>query len=305
MTKDSSPRASLLVVRGVDGVGWDEVAAVTLESGEVRARDRARRPPRSGRGAGPRGDVRDTAWGLCGAGRLSGARRCRSRSARPGGRANLQRTGGADRRRTTGARRRGLRSCRRRADQSRLLEPLQTSRCFTGVSVVDGLATLVRGQKLPVFSVGGLPHLELAAQIASQAHVEGEPLCHRVRRARTSARRRCTPSAACSRGAPRRARRAGAVRRRRRRGCCPGALLTRGWRGGCRAPGVRSRASRARGAGGSDQLLRGAPPGVSRARRSAQSPRVPRLPLQRPRVPARARGQDPRSPRVTHPAPRC
>ena len=46
---------------------------------------------------------------------------------------------------------------------------------FTGVSVVDGLATLVRGQKLPVFSVGGLPHLELAAQIASQAHVEGEP----------------------------------------------------------------------------------------------------------------------------------
>ena len=43
------------------------------------------------------------------------------------------------------------------------------------MSAVDGLATLVRGQKLPVFSVGGLPHLELAAQIASQAHVEGEP----------------------------------------------------------------------------------------------------------------------------------
>jgi V/A-type H+-transporting ATPase subunit B len=45
----------------------------------------------------------------------------------------------------------------------------------TGVSVVDGLATLVRGQKLPIFSVGGLPHLELAAQIAAQATVSGEP----------------------------------------------------------------------------------------------------------------------------------
>ena len=46
---------------------------------------------------------------------------------------------------------------------------------ITGVSSIDGLATLVRGQKLPIFSVGGLPHLELAAQIAVQAHVAGEP----------------------------------------------------------------------------------------------------------------------------------
>jgi V/A-type H+-transporting ATPase subunit B len=45
----------------------------------------------------------------------------------------------------------------------------------TGVSAIDGLATLVRGQKLPIFSVGGLPHLELAAQVASQAHAGGEP----------------------------------------------------------------------------------------------------------------------------------
>jgi V/A-type H+-transporting ATPase subunit B len=44
---------------------------------------------------------------------------------------------------------------------------------LTGVSAVDGLATLVRGQKLPIFSVGGLPHLELAIQIAAQARVEG------------------------------------------------------------------------------------------------------------------------------------
>lgn len=44
------------------------------------------------------------------------------------------------------------------------------------VSVIDGLATLVRGHKLPIFSVGGLPHLELAAQIAAQATAGDEPL---------------------------------------------------------------------------------------------------------------------------------
>ena len=46
---------------------------------------------------------------------------------------------------------------------------------ITGVSAIDGLATLVRGQKLPIFSVGGLPHLELAAQVAANARTEGEP----------------------------------------------------------------------------------------------------------------------------------
>jgi V/A-type H+-transporting ATPase subunit B len=46
---------------------------------------------------------------------------------------------------------------------------------LTGVSAIDGLTTLVRGQKLPVFSVAGLPHLELATQIAAQASVAGEP----------------------------------------------------------------------------------------------------------------------------------
>jgi V/A-type H+-transporting ATPase subunit B len=42
----------------------------------------------------------------------------------------------------------------------------------TGVSAIDGLNTLVRGQKLPVFSGAGLPHAELAAQIARQAKVK-------------------------------------------------------------------------------------------------------------------------------------
>ncbi len=43
----------------------------------------------------------------------------------------------------------------------------------TGISAIDGLNTLVRGQKLPVFSASGLPHAELAAQIARQAKVLG------------------------------------------------------------------------------------------------------------------------------------
>jgi V/A-type H+-transporting ATPase subunit B len=43
----------------------------------------------------------------------------------------------------------------------------------TGISAIDGLNTLVRGQKLPVFSGAGLPHAQLAAQIARQAQVLG------------------------------------------------------------------------------------------------------------------------------------
>ena len=44
----------------------------------------------------------------------------------------------------------------------------------TGISAIDGLNTLVRGQKLPIFSGSGLPHAQLAAQIARQAKVRGE-----------------------------------------------------------------------------------------------------------------------------------
>ena len=44
----------------------------------------------------------------------------------------------------------------------------------TGVSTIDGLNTLVRGQKLPIFSCSGLPHAALAAQIARQAKVLGD-----------------------------------------------------------------------------------------------------------------------------------
>jgi V/A-type H+-transporting ATPase subunit B len=44
----------------------------------------------------------------------------------------------------------------------------------TGISTIDGMNTLVRGQKLPIFSGAGLPHNNLAAQIARQAQVKGQ-----------------------------------------------------------------------------------------------------------------------------------
>lgn len=44
----------------------------------------------------------------------------------------------------------------------------------TGISVIDGMNTLIRGQKLPLFSGNGLPHNELAAQITRQAKIRGE-----------------------------------------------------------------------------------------------------------------------------------
>ncbi len=44
----------------------------------------------------------------------------------------------------------------------------------TGISAIDSLMTLIRGQKLPIFSGNGMPHNELAAQIARQAKVRGE-----------------------------------------------------------------------------------------------------------------------------------
>lgn len=45
---------------------------------------------------------------------------------------------------------------------------------LTGISAIDGMNTLVRGQKLPIFSGSGLPHNDLAAQIARQAHIAEE-----------------------------------------------------------------------------------------------------------------------------------
>jgi V/A-type H+-transporting ATPase subunit B len=44
----------------------------------------------------------------------------------------------------------------------------------TGISAIDGMNTLVRGQKLPIFSGSGLPHNDIALQIARQAKVRGQ-----------------------------------------------------------------------------------------------------------------------------------
>ena len=44
----------------------------------------------------------------------------------------------------------------------------------TGISAIDGMNTLVRGQKLPVFSGSGLPHMQIVAQITRQAQIVGE-----------------------------------------------------------------------------------------------------------------------------------
>ncbi len=44
----------------------------------------------------------------------------------------------------------------------------------TGISTIDGMNTLVRGQKLPIFSGSGMPHNEIAAQIARQAKLRGK-----------------------------------------------------------------------------------------------------------------------------------
>ena len=44
----------------------------------------------------------------------------------------------------------------------------------TGISAIDGLTTLIRGQKLPIFSGNGLPHDRLAAQIVQQASLGGD-----------------------------------------------------------------------------------------------------------------------------------
>ena len=166
----ASIRGPLVVVEGVEGVGWDEVAEIRSDSG----------PPRHGVVLEVRGDVAvlqvfEGTGGLglddtrvTFAGELLRA---------PVGEAWLGRVCnglgepvdggppvfGADVRDVGG---KPINPASRVAPSDAIL---------TGVSAIDGLATLVRGQKLPIFSVGGLPHLELAAQVAAQARTGDEP----------------------------------------------------------------------------------------------------------------------------------
>jgi len=165
-----SIRGPLIVVQDVSGVGWDETAEIRLENGELR-----------------HGTVLDVHSDLAIVEILEGTSGMRLDSARVAfsgapmtipvseqwlgricnGRGEPIDGGppilGGEPRPVAGA---PINPAARAAPTEAIL---------TGVSAIDGLATLVRGQKLPIFSVGGLPHLELAAQIAAQAHVEDQP----------------------------------------------------------------------------------------------------------------------------------
>ncbi|ALO68549.1 ATP synthase subunit B [Arthrobacter alpinus] len=162
-------RGPLLVVGGADGVGWDEFATIDMDSGESRHglvlevdRDLATLQVLEGTdgmalgGIGIRFDGRPlhiqvgTAW----LGRVCNGRGEPLDGGPPvTGTATLPVSGWP------------LNPVYREPPA----EPV-----LTGVSVIDGLMTLVRGQKLPIFSVPGLPHLTLATQIAAQATSSGK-----------------------------------------------------------------------------------------------------------------------------------
>jgi V/A-type H+-transporting ATPase subunit B len=163
-------RGPLLVVRGVDGVGWDESARIRLHTGEVR----------NGLVLEADGDLavvqvlegtsgirpRDTSVQFSGeslhvpVGPGWLGRVCNGRGEPLDGGPPVL---GAERAPVGGF---PLNPTRREPPS----EPV-----ITGVSAIDALTTLVRGQKLPVFSVAGLPHLELATQVAAQASAGDEP----------------------------------------------------------------------------------------------------------------------------------
>ena len=163
-------RGPLAVVGGVDGVGWDEYVSITVGDGSVR----------HGLVLDVDGDVAvvQVMEGTAGMDSASSAFRFSGEPLRiPVGPDWLGRTcngrgepidGGPP---VTGQLRVSING-----------DPLNPVRrdppsepVLTGVSVIDALTTLVRGQKLPVFSLPGLPHLRLACQIAARASAGGEP----------------------------------------------------------------------------------------------------------------------------------
>ncbi len=169
---------------------------------------------------------------------------------------------------------------------------------LTGISAIDGLATLVRGQKLPVFSVAGLP-------APGARHPDRRPGDRRRRAVLRGVRGDGADPRRRRRG-PRRAggavagRRAGAAAQHRRR---PGHRADphsphRAHRR--RAPGVHGRPPRPGRDGRHDELRRGAARGVGRPRRDPGAARLPGLPLQRPGVAVRALRTDPRAARFGH-----
>ena len=169
-TRVREVRGPLLVVGDVEGVGWDEVGEIRLASGEVRhgvvievERDLA---------------VVEVLEGTSGIG-TAGVNVAFSGSPMriPVGEGWLGRTCNGRGEPLDGGP--PILAERTQAIAGEPINPASraapSEAVLTGVSAIDGLATLVRGQKLPIFSVGGLPHLDLAAQIAAQAHAADEP----------------------------------------------------------------------------------------------------------------------------------
>jgi len=163
-------RGPLLIVQGVAGVGWDEFAAIRMETGETR-----------------HGLVLEADRDLAVVQVLEGTEGMRPTATRvafsgsplriPVGGGWLGRVcngrgepldGGPP---VTGEVTMPVAGC----PINPVLREPPVEPVLTGISVIDALTTLVRGQKLPVFSVAGLPHLELAAQLAAQASAGGDP----------------------------------------------------------------------------------------------------------------------------------
>ncbi|KOV53573.1 ATP synthase subunit B [Streptomyces sp. AS58] len=163
-------RGPLLIVEGVSGVGWDEFATIVLDSGErrhglvlevdrdiavVQVLEDTAGMNRTGTRVAFSGTPLRIAVGIGWLGRV-----CNGRGEPADGGPTVlggsyAEVGGAP-----------INPVRREPPNEAVL---------TGVGAVDVLTTLVRGQKLPVFSTAGLPHLELAVQIAAQATCGGEP----------------------------------------------------------------------------------------------------------------------------------
>ncbi|MCO5995551.1 V-type ATP synthase subunit B [Actinoallomurus rhizosphaericola] len=163
-------RGPLIVVRRTSGVGWDEFARIRSASGEERHglvlevhEDIALVQVLEGTAAMTTGGTRVTFTGgplriPVGDGWLG--RVCDGRGE--------PRDGGPPVFGTTTAPVSGA-----PLNPTRRLPPADP--VLTGVSAIDALTTLVRGQKIAIFSSAGLPHLELAAQIGAQANAGGAP----------------------------------------------------------------------------------------------------------------------------------
>jgi len=291
-------RGPLVMVGGVAGVGWDEFVRITLASGERRHgvvldADRdlavvqvlegtAGMDPAGVRAAFAGGPLRipvGTGW----LGRVCNGRGEPVDGGPPVFGPSDAEVGGSP-----------INPVRREPPSDPVL---------TGVGAIDALTTLVRGQKLPVFSVAGLPHLELAAQIAAQSTAAGEAfsvvfagmgLTHAdaafVRDAleERSAAGGTRPAAEHRRRTGDRTHPHSAHRPHRRR-----------------APGLRGRPPRPRGDDRHDHVRGGAARGLRGTRGDPGPPRLPRLPLQRPRVPVRALRTHPGPARLRHRAARA